>query len=288
MGKNRAARIGFASLVLAAGALTAAGSSAAGQPAAPEPRNSCDEGGFDWDSDELYPGKEKYNPELEDSKLQMWQWHVLREDTYGVLTAGRIGVKFYIEDKKSGQKCWGKKASEEWGEEIETGVLDNRNTSIRGCIVDPDAGKECGAWLREDAGGHRQNGTGRGKLDHYPDYDRNAKANYDNHEIPGGIDVPGTTVKWGKHTKAIIKTNRGNGNPALESSGFVETSDKDMEVSLVSDKYGVGKWMKVIKTGEGKYQGYTGVLYNQHDGLMVCVRRASGPSPTYCGSWHRS
>ncbi|MFI0860383.1 hypothetical protein ACH4RA_08880 [Streptomyces smyrnaeus] len=287
MGKNRAAGIGLASLLLAAGALTATGGSAAGQPAAAGPRSSCDEEGFDWDSAEIYPGEEKYNPEVGDSKLQLWQWHVWREDTYGVLTAGGPHVKFYIEDKKSGQRCWGKKESEEWGEEIETGVLDNRNTSIRACIVDPDE-RKCGAWHREDAGGHRQNGKGRGKLDGYPDYHLNAKASYDPHEYPGaGPDVPGTTVKWGKHTKANIRT-RIDAGEAEKSFGVVNTSDKDMEVALVSDKYGVGKWREVYRLPSGKYAARTGILYNQHDALMVCVRRASEPSPTYCGNWHRS
>ncbi|MGP3974450.1 hypothetical protein ACTWQF_10685 [Streptomyces sp. 8N114] len=287
MGKNRAATIGFASLLLAAGALTATGSSATGQPAAPEPRNSCDDEGFDWGSDKLYPNEKKYNPEVEDSKLQMWQQHYLREDTYGVLTAGGPHVKFYIEDKKSGQKCWGKKESEEWGEEIETGVLDNRNTSIRGCIVDPDE-RKCGAWLREDAGGHRQNGTGLGKIDNYPDLHLKAKASYDDHEYPGaGPDVPGTTVKVGNHTKAVMRIRIDEGE-AIKTFGFVRTSRKDTEIALVSDKYGFADWMKVYATSDGDYAARTGILYNKHDQLMVCVRRISNPSPTHCGNWNRA
>lgn len=289
MRKYRTAGIGCASLLVAAGGLAATGMPAAAQGApapAAAPGGSCDTGLWDWDDARI--DGEKYNPVSHGTKVQLWQAHVMWEDTYAVATAGRSGSRIYIEDRKSKQKCWSE-AAEYQGQEIETGVLDNRNTSVRACIVTPGSGGKpfCGGWYREDAGGHRQLDDGRGKIDGYPDYDRGSKASYDYHREPSKFSKrihPDYDAKYGPDTLGLIARNLYG--DADNSFAHVRTNNKDMLVSLQSDKYGQGEWSTVRRAGSGTYSGSSGILYNEHDALRVCLKQPGDTSPT-CGKWHR-
>lgn len=294
----------LAAALITPGAVAAHAAEAPSRAAAPAPGqampkgHSCDPEHSDWWGDaKLYPGDKRYNPRHPErsgprTKVQLWQEHIAWEDTYAIAHTYKPGVRIYIEDRKSQQKCWSERSSD-WpgGYEIETdGVLDNRNTSVRVVIVDPLHGKKYGRWAREDAGGHWQpweNG-GRGKIDGSPDYDRKAKVNYDENERPGlGQTLPRKyDARYGHITRGSIVQNSHDEGGADESYGSVTTKNPNMTVSLQSDKYGQGKWHKVRGTGGGWYKRHTGILYNKHDALRVCVKQAKESAPT-CGKWHK-
>lgn len=244
------------------------------------------ESDWDIDEDELYPGDGRCNPSFHGTHAQWWQWHVFQVDTYAEVTAGRKGVSACVEDMKTGQKC-SSGAAERKGDVVEAGYLDNRNTSVRVVITDPKYGeKTAKKWYREDAGGHRQShkpAPGNENINNHAP--AGGKLDYDTHESPQGGDALNAEygVRYGKTARAsIIRKDDKNGM----SYAFVSSRSDKVTVSLRSDKYGRGKW---VKAGFGNVQGVAsgraGVAYNKHDQLKVCVKGPNGGPK--CGKWHK-
>lgn len=225
---------------------------------------------------------------MKGSRSLLLQWHFMREDTFLQVKAGRKGAYAYIEDKQSGQKCYSKVAKKK-GQVIETGVLDNRSTSIRAVVVDGKSGdREKGAWYREDAGGHRQNGKNAsqegqsdGRMDgvvHPGD-----AASYDDHEdsLGGGRLPYKYDVSYGRTTVASLHQHSNN---ARSTYAAIRSQSPHVKVKMNSDRYGAGKYSKVEWSfWAGAYVARTGVLYNKNDRIQVCVK---GPNGFKCGKWH--
>src|SRR5699024_7545604 len=145
-----AALTGVSALSLIAG-VGAAGAAGAGPSAAPAdvdhppvPGNwSCDDKTWDsWFPGDIAPGNLTYNPTGKYSKTQMSQYHVQAEDTFAEARTVRKGTYLYVEDMKSGQKCPSQRniIPDGYSNAVKTstnGFLDNRNTSVRTCLVEP-------------------------------------------------------------------------------------------------------------------------------------------------------
>lgn len=293
-GKVRiAALAGFSSVALVGGvgaaSLPATAQTAAERtaPAAPGGEWSCDETGFDWHTAEIAPDNTQWNPRSKRTTTQMEQKHVLREDTRTTATTQRKGTYLYIEDKKSGQKCRSKTSTAPEGTTagLRSGYLDNRNTSIMTCLVEPghNGGKpDCGDWNREDSGGHRQwDFDGLEILD--KDTDPGATASYAKHETPWRGESLGKKygVKYGDTSYGRIMVQGEHG----ASYARLRTKDKSgkVRVRLDSDKYGKGEWVYATEGTTNYRFASTGVLYNDDDRLRVVVDGPNG-KPVY-GRW---
>lgn len=285
---RNAALAGIVAMGLTAvgGTASIANASQAASPNSEASGNSDCDSDWDIDEDAIAAGNENYNPSFHGTDSQLWQWHVYQEDIYAKLTAGRKHVAAYIEDLKTGQQCWSEE-SEGKGDEISTGYLDNRNTSVRLVIVDPVYGKKVAKkWYREDSGGHRQLNRpepGKEKIDGR--MAKGSKLNYDPNEATGnGRGTIVDEVKYGKTTRALLIRSIDGSNTTY---AHVKTKNDEVKVSLQSDKYGPGNWVKAkFQPGpDGGLKADAGPAYNKHDALRVCVK---GPSEKVkCSSWQK-
>lgn len=281
------------SMIAGAGVASAGGASMSAAPAdvdvPPGPGDwSCDDKTWDgWFPGDIAPGNLTYNPTGKYSTTQMSQYHVGAEDTFAEARTERKGTYLYVEDKKSGQKCPSQDnlIPDGYTNTVTTstnGYLDNRNTSVRTCLVEPQMDKpKCGAWYREDSGGHRQlDFRGLEKLDYK--LDPGATASYDDHaRSTGGAFRPGYGIDFGgSKEEANLYVQRTS--PGLAYGGL-KTSNKNVEIRIDSDKYGKGDWVKPNKDADFP-ETFTGVLYNDNDNLRIVVREPNGD--VHKGKWH--
>ena len=105
---------------------------------------------------------------------------------------------------------------------------------------------------------------------------------YDDHEESEGGNARDDkySVFYGKTTRAELWNNGSYGM----SYAFLTSKSKNVRVRLDSDKYGKGKWRKPGRQVGNRWEGHSGVLYNAHDRLRVCVDGPNG-SPV-CGKWY--
>ena len=281
-GKTRIAGMAGFSAV----ALTAALGATSTATAAQEPPTggggawSCDAGGFDpWFPAPLAPDNPTWNPAGSRTETQLYQFHTWREDTYAEATTTRQHTYIYIEDKKSGQKCRsGKNAMPNgFSADLETEYLDNRNTSLRTCIVEPQMeDPKCGAWYREDSGGHRQlDFDGHEILDY--DIDDDATVSYDGHETSrGGRATPDEYSVPSGHGSARLYVNEEYEYQRGRAYAQIYTRNKNEQIRLDSDKYGKGEWRSPNEFTHLGWRGTSGVLYNDNDRLRVVVKKPNG------------